>query len=67
MVSVESRMGELAQTFTPVCGYRTGEFDAIWQTRQLTTIRRASPVTAKSKKLSCKTCSGQRCNGHCRF
>jgi len=66
MVGVESRMGEMAQTCTPARGYRTGEFHAIWQTPR-TTVQRVGSVSAKPKKVSCKTCSGQRCNGHCRF
>ena len=67
MVSVEGRMGELAQAFTPARGYRAGEFHATWQPQQPVTVRRAGSVSAKPKKLSCKTCSGQRCIGRCRF
>jgi len=66
MVSLESRMGEITQTCTPARGYRTGEFHAIWQT-QRTTVQRPGSASAKPKELSCKTCSGQRCIGRCRF
>lgn len=66
MVSIESRMGDMAQTYTPARGYHTGEIRASWQP-QGTAVQRASSVSAPPKKLSCKTCSGQRCIGCCRF
>lgn len=67
MVRVESRMGEMAQTFAPARGYRTGEFHATWQPQERATVQRSGSVPAKPKQLSCKTCSGQRCIGRCRF
>lgn len=66
MVRVESRMGEMAQMPTPVRGYRAGEFHATWQP-QRTAVPCGGPVSPKPKKLNCKTCSGQRCIGRCRF
>jgi hypothetical protein len=67
MVSVESKMVEMAQRFAPARGYRSGEIHAARQTPQRIAADRAGSVAAKPKKLSCKTCSGQRCIGLCRF
>jgi len=67
MVSIESRMGEMAQRFDPARGYRSGEFHAAWRTPARIAAERAGSVAAKPKMLSCKTCAGVRCIGRCRF
>jgi hypothetical protein len=67
MLRVESRMGEMAQMSTPAGGYCAEESHATWQPRQRITVQRAGSVPAKPKKLSCRTCSGLRCIGRCRF
>jgi hypothetical protein len=66
MVRVESRMGEMAHTVTPVRGYRTGESHAIWPSQPRVQAQAASRVSATPKKPSCKTCSGEGCIGLCR-
>ncbi len=67
MLRVVSRMGEMARVSTPAGGYHAEEFRATWQPRQHITVQHAGSVPAKPKKLSCKTCSGLRCIGHCQF